>query len=62
MHQFYFYTTLGDQWTWKTISADGATVDAQIVFASFLQCLAHARRHGYVSGAKYVLPDANRPQ
>jgi hypothetical protein len=56
--RFYFSLTGAhlDRWIWRKVTEDGATEHSHVTFVTFNQCLAHARRYGYISGARHVQP------
>ena len=59
MDRFYFDLTgpNRDQWTWRKVTDEGTVEHAKATFGDFIQCLAHARRHGCVTAPMYRPPD-----
>ena len=47
-HQWKFFTGDNGQWVWRQIPPEGKAVSSRDTFESLTDCIADARRNGYV--------------
>ena len=47
-------------WSWRCLKSDGTVVSTSGTFRFFLDCVAHARQHGYAGGPLQTRRDIPR--